>query len=68
MNKLNNEQYRAVTHCDGPMLVIAGPGSGKTYVLVKHIEFLIKERGISPDNILVLTFSKEAAYEMQLRF
>ncbi len=68
MNQLNNEQYRAVTHCDGPMLVVAGPGSGKTYVLVKHIEFLIKERKISPENILVLTFSKEAAYEMQSRF
>ena len=68
MDKLNNEQYRAVTHGDGPMLVLAGPGSGKTYVLIRRVEHLITVRHVPPENILVLTFSKEAAATMQSRF
>ena len=68
MKQLNKEQTLAVHHVDGPMLVLAGPGSGKTRVLTERIRFLIEQQNISPGNILVLTFSKKAALEMQQRF
>lgn len=68
MKQLNKEQALAVHHVDGPMLVLAGPGSGKTRVLTERIRFLIEQQNISPGNILVLTFSKKAALEMQQRF
>ena len=67
MTKLNNEQQKAVMHRDGPMLVLAGPGSGKTAVLVRRLKFLVEE-GIDPKGILVLTFSRAAAEEMEFRF
>ena len=66
--RLNNAQLLAVTHGEGPMLVIAGPGSGKTYTITSRIAFLIKEAKVSPENILVITFTKEAAMNMQRRF
>ncbi len=66
--KLNKEQYRAAHHKDGPMLVLAGPGSGKTHLLVERIRIMIEEEHIPPDNILVITFSKKAARQMQARF
>lgn len=66
--QLNEEQALAVRHADGPMLVLAGPGSGKTKVLTERIRFLIEERHIPPDEILVITFSKKAALEMRQRF
>ena len=65
---LNKEQYRAAHHKDGPMLVLAGPGSGKTHLLVERIRIMIEEYHIPPDNILVITFSKKAARQMQARF
>ncbi|MCR5108876.1 MAG: ATP-dependent helicase [Lachnospiraceae bacterium] len=68
MEKLNNEQLEAVMHKDGPMLTLAGPGSGKTFVLVMRICALINKYGVAPEKILVLTFSKEAALEMKTRF
>ena len=68
MKQLNREQTLAVQHVDGPMLVLAGPGSGKTTVLTERIRFLIEQKNISPEHILVLTFSKKAALEMQQRF
>lgn len=68
MIELNEEQIRAVRHRDGPMLVLAGPGSGKTSVLVNRVLNLIREEHIDPYNILVLTFSKYAALQMQERF
>ncbi len=66
--KLNKEQYVAAHHIDGPMLVLAGPGSGKTHLLVERIRLMIEEKHIPPDNILVITFSKKAARQMQARF
>ncbi|MCR5420103.1 MAG: ATP-dependent helicase [Lachnospiraceae bacterium] len=68
MHQLNNEQQRAVAHRDGPMLVLAGPGSGKTSVLVNRVKRLIEVEKTDPHNILVLTFSKLAAEEMHSRF
>ncbi len=55
-------------HGEGPMLVLAGPGSGKTTVIVNRILYLIKERQIPPEEILVVTFTKDAALSMQKRF
>lgn len=66
--KLNKEQYRAAMHRGGPMLVLAGPGSGKTHLLVERIRILIEDAGVRPENILVITFSRKAAREMQARF
>ena len=68
MRQLNREQELAAGHRDGPMLVLAGPGSGKTAVLTERIRRLIEVYGVSPERILVLTFSKEAAGEMRERF
>ena len=66
--KLNTDQLSAVKHFNGPMLVVAGPGSGKTRVLVERTRYLIEEYKVNPGNILVITFSKKAAIEMQQRF
>ena len=66
--KLNTAQQKAVCHETGPMLVLAGPGSGKTTVLLCRISRLL-ERGLAkPQEILALTFSKAAAEEMKSRF
>lgn len=67
-HKLNHEQSLAANHLDGPMLVLAGPGSGKTHLLVERIRILVEEKNIPPDKILVITFSKKSALEMQQRF
>ena len=67
-NTGNAAQNIAITHRAGPMLCLAGPGSGKTFTLVQHILFLIREEHISPERILVLTFSKAAAQEMEARY
>lgn len=64
----NEEQKLAITHESGPVLCLAGPGSGKTFVLTHHIRYLILEKQIDPYQILVITFSKAAATEMQQRF
>lgn len=60
-------QKLAIMHGTGPMLVLAGPGSGKTYVITHRIAHLISRCKIPPDNILVITFTKAAALEMQAR-
>ncbi len=65
---LNKSQIEAIKHYKGPMLVLAGPGSGKTLVITKRTQNLIEEYGVSPDNILVITFTKAAASEMKDRF
>lgn len=65
---LNASQRQAVLHREGPMMVLAGPGSGKTTVITRRIEYLIKEAGINPSGILVITFTKAAAKEMKERF
>ncbi len=66
--KLDEIQQKAVTHGGGPLLVTAGPGSGKTTVITHHIQFLIHSLGVQPENILVITFTKSAATEMKERF
>jgi len=67
LNELNDEQKHAVTYQDGPLLVLAGPGTGKTRVTCNKMAYLIKEAGYSADSILALTFSDKAAQEMQER-
>lgn len=64
----NKAQKDAIEHIDGPMLVLAGPGSGKTTVITNRVKHLVKEAGINPANILVITFTKAAATEMKERF
>lgn len=64
----NPQQIEAITHESGPAMCLAGPGSGKTFVLTRHIRYLIKEKHIEPHHILVITFSKASAIEMQKRF
>ncbi len=64
---LNADQLRAVEHPGGPLLVLAGPGTGKTGVLVARIAHLVANRGVRPDRILALTFSRRAADEMSER-
>ncbi len=65
---LSEAQRRAVTHPGGPAIVLAGPGSGKTYTIVNRIIYLIEYQQVSPDTILVITFTKAAALSMQSRF
>ncbi|MCI8765078.1 MAG: ATP-dependent helicase [Lachnospiraceae bacterium] len=61
-------QLQAIHHKDGPMLVLAGPGSGKTTVITHRIRYLTEEYRVDPGSILVITFTKAAAEEMKLRF
>jgi len=65
---VNEAQQRAITHGDGAMLVLAGPGSGKTFVVTRRIKYLIEHHHVRPESILVITFTKAAAAEMQERF
>lgn len=66
--ELNPSQAEAAAHVQGPCLVLAGPGSGKTAVITKRTQQLITECNISPGNLLVVTFTKAAAREMRQRF
>ena len=61
-------QLEAVRHVDGPMMVLAGPGSGKTAVITGRVRYLLEEMKIAPQTILVITFTKAAATEMRERF
>ena len=67
LNNLNNAQKEAVLHLDGPLLIVAGAGSGKTKVLTSRIAHIIKEKKAYPNQILSVTFTNKAAKEMQNR-
>ncbi len=64
---LNDEQYAAVTHGEGPLLVVAGAGTGKTQVITRRVAWLIAQQRAAPEEILALTFTDRAAEEMQGR-
>ena len=64
----NEAQRNALCHYKGPAMVFAGPGSGKTKVLTARISYLIKKKAVSPSDILVITYTKDAAISMQQRF
>ncbi len=65
---LNKAQLEAIRHKEGPCMVLAGPGSGKTTVITKRIEYLLQKHRVNPEEILVITFTKAAAKEMKERF
>lgn len=67
-SKLNEAQRKAVMYGEGPLLVLAGPGSGKTFTITQRIFYLMEVKQIPPEEILVLTFTKDAAKSMQQRF
>jgi DNA helicase-2/ATP-dependent DNA helicase PcrA len=67
LSDLNPEQKRAVTYEDGPLLVLAGAGSGKTRVLTYRVAYFISEKKVKPENVLLLTFTNKAAGEMKER-
>ncbi|MBK24685.1 MAG: DNA helicase UvrD [Halobacteriovorax sp.] len=64
---LNPKQKEAVLNTEGPLLIIAGPGSGKTFTLVERVVYLIKEKGASPESLFVVTFTEKAARELKTR-
>ena len=64
----HESQLRAIRHKDGPMMVLAGPGSGKTTVITHRVKYLVEHHGADPGGILVITFTKAAAQEMKQRF
>lgn len=67
MHRLNDQQRRAVEHSDGPLLIVAGPGTGKTLTLTMRMAHFIKNKGVPADRILAVTFTRKAADEMQQR-
>ncbi|MCK4608859.1 MAG: UvrD-helicase domain-containing protein [Gammaproteobacteria bacterium] len=66
-NSVDPEQQQAIQLTNGPLLIVAGPGSGKTRTLTHRIAYMVTEKNIAPENILAVTFTKRAAHEMQER-
>ncbi|MGU2283573.1 ATP-dependent helicase [Pseudomonas aeruginosa] len=66
-SKANPQQLEAILATDGPVLIIAGPGSGKTFTLVERIVYLITHKGVAPESLLVVTFTDKAARELTTR-
>lgn len=66
--EFSKAQKVAIEHKEGPMLVLAGPGSGKTFVITQRTKYLIEQHGVDPRCVLVITFTKAAAEEMKTRF
>ena len=64
---VNDDQKKAITATEGPVLIIAGPGTGKTFTLVKRIAYLVQEKHIAPESIMVVTFTEKAARELLTR-
>ena len=60
----NPSQKEAIEHVEGPMMVLAGPGSGKTFVITNRLYNMVQNEGINPENILVITFTRKVAKEM----
>jgi len=67
LNELNPQQRQAVCHTQGPLMIVAGAGTGKTRTLTCRIAYLVREAGVDPANILALTFTRRAAWEMKQR-
>ncbi len=67
LTSLNNEQRKAVEYTCGPLLIAAGPGSGKTRTIVYRTLYMINEKGVDAEEILLITFTKKAANEMRER-
>lgn len=67
MKRLTTNQRKAITHGEGPALVVAGPGSGKTLVLIERVKFLIDKKKAAPEKIIVTTFTEKAANELKVR-
>ena len=67
LTNYSSNQKKAIEHGAGPLMVLAGPGSGKTFVITHRIKYLIEGPGINPAHILVVTFSRAAAKEMKDR-
>ena len=64
---INEEQKQAVLTTEGPVLIIAGPGTGKTFTLVKRIAYLVSEKKVNPSEIMIVTFTEKAAKELLTR-